>query len=51
MWRAILRIVLVVGAVECFVAAWRYFDTGIMYVAETSSNPHPTEMAGAWGSG
>ena len=49
MVKAILRIVLVLGAAGCFVASWRYFDAGVMYVAETSSNPHPSEVARVMG--
>ena len=45
----LIRTLVLVGAVACFVATSRYFDSAMPYVAETSSNPHPSETAKAMG--
>ena len=34
-----------IGAVGCFIAALKYYGYGMPYVAETSSNPTPSETA------
>jgi hypothetical protein len=41
----VLGLIFLVGAVWCFFKSVQYFDAGIMYVAETSSNPRPSERA------
>jgi hypothetical protein len=40
-----IRLILIVVAFGCFVEAYKFFDAGMPYVAETSSNPHPSEAA------
>jgi hypothetical protein len=40
-----IRLCSVIGATFCFVEAARYANAGMLYVAETSSNPHPSETA------
>src|SRR5205085_33905 len=40
-----IRLGSIIGAIFGFVAAARYFDAGMLYVSETSSNPHPSETA------
>jgi hypothetical protein len=42
---AVLSLGLLVCAVWCFYLAAQCFDGGIMWVAVTSSNPHPSETA------
>jgi hypothetical protein len=41
----LIRLILIVVAVGCFREAIKFFDAGMPYVAETSSNPHPSEAA------
>ena len=41
----LIRLILIVATVGCFVEACKFFDAGMPYVAETSSNPHPSEAA------
>ena len=45
----LLSLVLLVGAVWCFILSAQYFNQGIMYVSETSSNPYPSETAKVMG--
>jgi hypothetical protein len=42
---AVLSLGLLVCAVWCFYLAVQCFDGGILWVAVTSSNPHPSETA------
>lgn len=46
---SLFRILVFVGSVVCFVSASEYVDTAMPYVAETSSNPTPSEAAKALG--
>jgi hypothetical protein len=46
---SLLSLGLLACAVWCFILSGQYFDQGIMYVAETSSNPHPSETAKVMG--
>lgn len=41
----LIRLVLLIAAIICLVEAGRYFNTGMPYVAETSSSPQPSETA------
>jgi hypothetical protein len=41
----LIRLILIVAAVNYFMEAIKFFDAGMPYVAETSSNPHPSETA------
>ena len=45
----VICLTLMGGAVWCFAKSVQYWDAGIMYVAETSSNPHPSERAKVMG--
>jgi hypothetical protein len=48
-WLLALRLLLTVAAITCFAFSIKYFDGGMPYVAETSSNPHPSETAKVMG--
>jgi len=41
----LIRLILIVVAIGCFVEAYKFFDAGMPYVAVISSNPHPSEEA------
>ena len=41
----LVRLFLIIVAAGCFIAAYKYFDAGLPYAAEVSSNPHPSEAA------
>jgi hypothetical protein len=45
----LIRILVSAGVVACLVRASEYFDAGMPYVAELSSNPTPSEAAKAMG--
>jgi hypothetical protein len=36
---------LIVVAVGCFIAAYKFLDAAMPYVGEISGNPHPSETA------
>jgi glucose uptake protein GlcU len=45
----VISVTLLGGAIWCFAKSVQYWDAGIMYVAETSSNPYPSERAKVMG--
>jgi len=46
----VVCLILSAVAVWCFVRSLHYWNAGIVYVAETSSNPNPSERARVMGS-
>src|SRR5687768_6943095 len=45
----LLSLGLTVLAVRCFIFSYQYFSQGLIYVAETSSNPHPSDLSKVMG--
>jgi hypothetical protein len=41
----LIRLFLIVVAVGCFIAAYKFFDAAMPYAWEISGNPHPSETA------
>jgi hypothetical protein len=41
----LIRLFLIAVAVGCFIAAYKFLDAAMLYVWETSGNPHPSETA------